>query len=151
MRILRKVGQKLFEFRICNTYYFFVEPKIWLLRENSEIDSYLKFLEQVKILYPTEKVVVQPNLSQTLENGGPNDSFILSEGKYEVNVKTTFENGVVLKGIGNRDNIILDSMLDDIMLDFQVDHCLVENVTLNASASQCAAVIRKGKVSSSHL
>lgn len=126
------------------------EPRIWLIQENGQVESYLRFLEQVKLLYPKEKVIVQPNLSQTLEYGGPNDSFILAEGKYEVNVITTLENGVILKGIGNRDNIVLDSMLDDIMLDFQVEHCLVENVTLDASMSQCAAVIRKGKVTFSN-
>ncbi|KAL3282771.1 hypothetical protein HHI36_005938 [Cryptolaemus montrouzieri] len=126
------------------------EPKIWLIHENSLLENYITFLEQVKMLYPNDIVTVQPNLSLALENSSQNDSFVLSNGRYDMNIVGALEMGGTLKGIGSNDKTILVSTLEDILFDFQADQALVENVTIDASRSQCAAVIRRGKVTFSN-
>ncbi|KAK9872909.1 hypothetical protein WA026_020262 [Henosepilachna vigintioctopunctata] len=125
------------------------EDKIWLFHQSSPITNIISFLEKAKQLYPNEKINIQQNFSLTLEYGGSKDTYVLSEGKYEMNTIGALDFGGTLKGIGSCVDTVLVSNKEDIMLDFQ-HQSVVENLTIDASSSQCAAFVRRGKVTFSN-
>lgn len=118
--------------------------QIWVISSGGTADDYITLLKQIKDFYPNEKLGFSTNLASRLEVANSKDIFLLNESKHVINNTGALEEGGVLRGIGERDKIILTSFVEDVMLDFIAGEVVLENVTIDAKSSQCAILIRRG-------
>ncbi|KAJ8916725.1 hypothetical protein NQ315_013929 [Exocentrus adspersus] len=120
------------------------KQQIWLIFSEGTADSYIRFLEQVKIYYPSELLLFATSLAFKLETSNSRDVFILNESEHIISTTGALEQGGILKGVGSPENIILKSKSEDIILDFIGGNVLIENLTIDAKLAQCAIIVRSG-------
>lgn len=120
------------------------DQQIWVISDGGAADDYIQFLQKIKTYYPTENLIFSTNLASRLEVANSRDIFLLNESKHVINTTGALETGGVLRGIGEQEKITLTSSIDDVMLDFIEGDVLIENVTIDATSSQCAILVRKG-------
>lgn len=117
---------------------------IWVIYEQGTADDCMSFLSEVKKEYPEKILKFSSYLYETLGNANPNDIYILSESSHVIKTTGALEQGGKLKGIAHRDNTVLKSTVDNVMLDIRGDHVILENLTIDASSAQCAIIVRRG-------
>lgn len=121
------------------------KQQIWLIFNEGTVDNYISFLEKVKVHYPSESLMFATSLASKLETSNSRDVFILNESRHIIRTTGALERGGVLKGIGSRDNIVLSSKIEDVMLDFIGETVVIEDMTIDARSAQCAILVRSGK------
>ncbi|RZB77468.1 SHC SH2 domain-binding protein 1 [Asbolus verrucosus] len=122
------------------------KQNIWVIYNHGTAKECIQFLSKIEQDYPNDVLKFSPNLYSTLECANPNDIYILNESSHEIKTTGALEHGGILKGISSRENTILTSNIEDMMLDCRGDTVLVENITIEAISPQCAIVVRRGQL-----
>lgn len=120
------------------------ERLIWIVCEQTTADNYIILLEKIKQLYPTEKLLICSSLTTQLAVSNDRDIFLLNEYDHLIHSTGALETGGVLKGIGSKDSVIVNSTAD-IVFDFIGGIILIENITIKVKSTQSAILVRKGK------
>lgn len=121
-------------------------PDYWLVAKEDIIEEYLKFLTVVQSHFPNVTAKVENKLSFCLETMKAIDVVVLNRGRHQVKTMGRLESGGALRGIYNANETLVSCINEHVMLNFNGKELLIENVTLDAGASQCALLVRCGKV-----
>ncbi|KRT79168.1 hypothetical protein AMK59_6912, partial [Oryctes borbonicus] len=121
------------------------DPKCWLISETSKPKDHVNFLKQVEQFYPNESFTFAVDLAATLMELVHTNILILNKSKYHLKSVAKFESGAIIKGIYEKQDTIIESQSEDLMLDISGE-VVIENITLNASTPQCCVVVRNGKL-----
>lgn len=119
--------------------------KYWLMCETNKVKDHIDFLKKVEEFYPNEFFGFSSDLATTLVNVNYTDVVLLNKLKYNLKSVAKFECGGIIKGVYEKDETIIESHSEDLMLDINGE-VVIENLTLNASIPQCCIVIRRGKL-----
>lgn len=121
-------------------------PQTWAVFPKGKLDDYTDFLQQLKQNDPefNAEFIFSNSLCDVLENFHFHDMIILNKSRHIIKNTSGLECGGTLKGIYDKESTTLSTTNEDIMLDFRGD-VLIENLTINASYSQCGILIRAGK------
>lgn len=118
--------------------------KLWLVCKGSHEDCLL-FLQQLKQQYPTETFKTALSLTAALENPATLDVIALSKGEHKIKDFGCIETTATIKAVFRREETIITTTSENLM--FDLSGCVTfENLTIDASKSQCAILIRSGKV-----
>lgn len=71
---------------------------------------------------------------------------ILSKGRHLLKTMGGLENGGNLKGIYKPEETLISSLNEDVMMDFSGSNVILENLTIDASLSQCGILVRRGNL-----
>lgn len=108
--------------------------------------NYIKLLQSVEELYPNESLSFAPNLMTKLESASLDDTILISSNKHTIKNEGALIENFFIKGIGNRDDVEVASLTDDVMFDCIGDSSVIENITFDCKNTQCAILVRKGHV-----
>lgn len=122
------------------------EASNWLVFNSGTISDFAAFLEQLKNFHPNEIFKPTLNLIEALNSGNSGDTIMVNCGEHKIETSGFLEMGGTLKGVFGTYKTNIVSSNDNIMFDLN-GHVVLENLVINASKSQCAILIRSGKVS----
>ncbi|CAH1118055.1 unnamed protein product [Phaedon cochleariae] len=118
---------------------------IWLIFNEGTTADCISFLHQVETSFPLQKITFSDSLASKLESTNSGDIYLLNENTHTIRTIGALEKGGTLRGFGDKNRIIVDSILEDVMLDFNGDEILIENLTVDTKSVQCGILVRKGK------
>lgn len=120
------------------------EKRFWIVCKGTR-DDCVMFLEKLKVQYPCEVFKTAMSLMMALENPDVIDLIAVSKGEHKIKDFGCLEMNGVIKATFNRDDTIITSSAVNIM--FDISGCVTfENLTIDATKSQCAILVRSGKV-----
>lgn len=120
------------------------EKTFWIAFNESTFDDCVLFWQQLKALYPNETFKTALNLKTALDKCDDVDVIVINSGTHKIKDSGCMETGGTLKCVGKKSAVII-STNENIMLDLS-GSVTIENVTLDASYSQCAILVRNGNV-----
>lgn len=118
-------------------------PENFLVMAEGNVDDYTTFLFNAKGDIRNENLKFVSSIYSALENSNGNDKIILNRGEHTLGSSNSILCGGILKGLYSKEETIINSINDDIMLDCSND-VLLENVTFNVNATQYGIVVRGG-------
>lgn len=119
------------------------EKKRWIVC-NGSYDDCILFLQTVKKEFPTEIFKSSINLVNILQNPETIEIVALCAGMHTIKDFGCIDMSATIKAF-NKNNTVITSISENIM--FDLNGCVIfENLTIDASKSQCAILIRSGKV-----
>lgn len=121
------------------------EPANWLIYEAGKCAEYHEIAENIKNRFGDVSFRCLFPLSHVLETCNFNDTIILSKGKHRINSMNRFEKEGLLVGISNRNEAVITSENEDMVMDFSGD-VTIENLTIEAKFAQCGILVRSGRV-----
>lgn len=118
----------------------------WVIMSEGTAANSIEFLSRIQQLYPQNLLKFRSFLTLALEQSNANDTCILGEAIHSISLLGALEHGGVLKGISSKENTILTSNTEDVMLDLRRNTLLLENLTIDATSAQCAIMVRAGQL-----
>lgn len=122
------------------------KPEKWIVFEHGKVDDCLLFLNQVKQHIPNEDIKYAPTLRFLLDSVAFIDTVLLNRCRHVIHNEGALQAGGTLKGLFHRNDTVLVSKNEKVMLDFAGEKVLLENLTIDASDAQCGILVRQGSV-----
>lgn len=119
--------------------------KHWIVLDESCIDDSIDFFQRLRNDVPKEILKTASNLDSVLEVMNANDSIFLSKKRHTFRYVNGLELGGTLKGVYDKNETIITSNCDNVMLHFRGDVTL-QNLTIDAAMAQCCILVRSGKL-----
>lgn len=124
------------------------KTETWMVFEHGKPDDYISFLNQIKLVQtrPSRNVRFAPRLQFLLDTIAAVDTVFLSRSRHVINGEGTLHNGGSLIGLYHRNDTVLASKNEKVMLDFGGEEVVLENLTIDANCAQCGILVRRGTV-----
>lgn len=115
-----------------------------LVFNHGRIDEHVSFLQQVKNHVDDKDVTFFSTFALALENCNKNDIIFLNRSKHVFETLSAICEGGVVKGLYSKQDTVITTVSNDIMLDCNGD-IILENLTVDVT-SQCGILVRSGTV-----
>ncbi|KAF2904720.1 hypothetical protein ILUMI_01457 [Ignelater luminosus] len=115
-----------------------------LVFNHGKVDEHVSFLQQVKNHVNDEVVTFFSTFALALENSNANDTIFLNRSKHMFETLSALGEGGAVKGLYSKQDTVIATTNNDIMLDCNGDVTL-ENLTVDVT-SQCGILVRSGTV-----
>ncbi|KAL1490598.1 hypothetical protein ABEB36_013264 [Hypothenemus hampei] len=122
------------------------KPGIVMICNEDTTENYINLLQLVQELYKNQPIKIRPNLMARLDSSIEKDTILLAPGTHTIKFEGALLKSIFINGLGSPHQVQIASMAENVMLDCLGHLIEMENITFNCQTTQCAILVRTGKV-----